>query len=179
MFLRPNSTTKASSYGFSISPCPSVLRTSMAQPTIWNTSALNSNLSSSPGSSRFVSIRVHSWLLFIRRHFRQLRREQAFLFFLVQRQTRGRDDFRGHEDDQVLFGVLFDIGAKGSADERNVANDGNFILSFLHVFTHQSTDYDRLPVINADTRSNLARAKDRLVNNILSKQNLRNGCSAD
>lgn len=46
MFLRPNSTTKAFSYGFSISPCPSVLRTSMAQPTIWNTSALNSNLSS-------------------------------------------------------------------------------------------------------------------------------------
>src|SRR5262249_50674453 len=39
-----------------------------------------------------VSIRVHSWLFFIRRNFGQLRREQAFLFFLVQRQTCGRDN---------------------------------------------------------------------------------------
>src|SRR5512140_3096093 len=115
MFLSPNSTTNPFSYGFSISPCPSVLRTSMAQPTIWNTSALNSNLSSSPGSSQFVSIRVHSWLLLIRRHFGQLRREEAFLFFLVQRQACGRDDLRGDEDNQVLLGVLFGVGAKGSA----------------------------------------------------------------
>src|SRR5882757_8659893 len=145
MFLRPNSTTKAFSYGFSISPCPSILRTSMAQPTIWNTSALNSNLSSSPGSSRFVSMptppkqrlrrldRVHSWLLFIRRHFRQLRRKEAFLFFLVQWQPCGRDDARGHEDDQVLFGVLFDISTECSANKWNVANDRNFIFCFLHV----------------------------------------------
>src|SRR5262245_44781313 len=50
-FFRPNSTTKAFSYGFSTSPWPRVLRTSIAQPTIWNTSALNSSLSSSPASS--------------------------------------------------------------------------------------------------------------------------------
>src|SRR6476469_1551436 len=149
MFLRPNSTTNAFSYGFSISPCPSVLRTSMAQPTIWNTSALNSNLSSSPGSSQFVSMptppkqrlrrldRVHSWLLLVRGNLRQLRREEASLFFLVQRYSRGRDDLRGNEDDQVLFGVLFGIGAKRPANERNVANDGNFILRFLDVFAHQ------------------------------------------
>src|SRR5712691_963998 len=147
MFLRPNSTTKAFSYGFSISPCPSVLRTSMAQPTIWNTSALNSNLSSSPGSSRFVSIRVHSWLLFVRRHFWQLRREQAFLFFLVQRHAGGRDDARGDEDDQVLFGVLLRVGTKRSANKWNVPYDRNFILSFLHVFTHQSAEHHRLPII--------------------------------
>src|SRR6478736_4721298 len=140
MFLRPNSTANAFSYGFSISPCPSVLRTSMAQPTIWNTSDLNSNLSSSPGSSQFVSIRVHSWLLLIRRNLRQLRREEASLFFLVQRYSRGRDDLRGNEDDQVLFGVLFGIGAKRAANERNVANDRNFILGFLHVFAHQPAD---------------------------------------
>jgi hypothetical protein len=30
----PNSTTSAFSYGFSIKPCPRVLRTSIAQPTI-------------------------------------------------------------------------------------------------------------------------------------------------
>src|SRR5882757_3485404 len=120
MFLRPNSTTNAFSYGFSISPCPSVLRTSMAQPTIWNTSALNSNLSSSAGSSQFVSIRVHSWLLLVRGDLRQLRREEASLFFVVQRQPRGRDDLRGDEDDQVLFGVLFGGGAKRPANEWNV-----------------------------------------------------------
>jgi hypothetical protein len=45
-FLRPNSTTKAFSYGFSISPWPSALSTSMAQPTIWNTSSRKSNLPS-------------------------------------------------------------------------------------------------------------------------------------
>src|SRR5712671_4495848 len=122
MFLRPNSTTKAFSYGLSISPRPSVLRTSMAQPTIWNTSALNSNLSSSPGS---FPIRVHSWLLFIRRYFRQLWREEAFLFFLVQRHAGGRDDARGDEDDQVLLGVLFDVSTERSANKWNVANDRN------------------------------------------------------
>ena len=46
---------------------------------------------------------------------RQLGREEAF-FFLVQRHTCRRDDLRGHEDDQVLFGVLFGIGAKRSAN---------------------------------------------------------------
>ena len=34
MSRRPNSTTNEFSYGFSIIPCPSVLRTSMAQLTI-------------------------------------------------------------------------------------------------------------------------------------------------
>src|SRR6266581_6395774 len=41
--------------------------------------------------------------LLVGRHFRQLRREEPFLFFLVQRQTGRRNDLRGHEDDQVLF----------------------------------------------------------------------------
>src|SRR5947207_998961 len=136
MFLSPNSTANAFSYGFSTSPCPSVLRTSMAQSMIWNTSALNSNLSSSPGSSQFVSIRVHSWLLLIRRNLGQLRREEAFLFFLVQRYTSGRDDLRADEYDQVLFGVLLRVGAKGSANQRDGANDRDLICCFLHVFPH-------------------------------------------
>ena len=37
---------------------------------------------------------------FIRRDLRQVRREQAFLFFPVQRQTRGRNDARGDEHDR-------------------------------------------------------------------------------
>ena len=80
-----------------------------------------------------MSIRVNSWLLLVGGDLRQLRREEAFLFFLVQRQTRGRDDARADEDDQVLFAVLFDVDAKGSANERNVADNGTLILSFLHV----------------------------------------------
>src|SRR5437763_15112968 len=115
MFLRANSTTKAFSYGFSISPCPSALRTSMAQPTIWNTSARNSNLSSSADSSQVVSIRVHSWLLLVRGNVWQFGREQTFFFFLVQRQSCWRDGLRGDEDYQVLFGVLFGVGSKRSA----------------------------------------------------------------
>src|SRR5438094_1498139 len=50
---KPNSTTNAFSYGFSISPLPRVLRTSIAEPTIGNTSCLSSSLSS------LVSISVH------------------------------------------------------------------------------------------------------------------------
>src|ERR1700741_59088 len=34
IFRSPNSTTNAFSYGFSVKPCPSVLRISIAQPTI-------------------------------------------------------------------------------------------------------------------------------------------------
>src|SRR5207249_5982842 len=103
----------------------------MAQPTIWNTSVLNSNLSSSPDSSHFVSIRVHSWLLFVGGNLWQLRREQAFLFFLVQRHACGRDDARGDEDDQVLFGVLFDVSTERSANKWNVANDRDLVLCLL------------------------------------------------
>src|SRR5437870_2478172 len=77
-----------------------------------------------------------SWLLLIRGHFRQLRREEAFLFFLVQWQPCGRDDARGDEDDQVLFGVLFDVSTERSANKWNVANDRNFIFCLLHVFAH-------------------------------------------
>src|SRR6266567_4724373 len=81
-----------------------------------------------PKTSRLIKAKPGRCMvssLLIRRHFGQFRREEAFLFFLVQRQTGRRDDLRGDEDDQVLFGVLFDIGAKRSADERNVANDWN------------------------------------------------------
>src|SRR6266576_522539 len=59
-------------------------------------------------------------LFLVRRHFRQLRREQAFLFF-VQRHTCGCDDLRGHENDQVLFGVLLNVRAERPSNERNVA----------------------------------------------------------
>ena len=62
--------------------------------------------------------------------------------------------------------MLFDIGAKRSADEWNVANDRHFIFCFLHVFTHQSTKDYGLPIINADARGHLAGAKHRLVNHI-------------
>jgi len=92
-------------------------------------------------AATFVSIRPAAAgfvVTFVGRDLRQLRREQASLFFLVQRQTGGRDDAGGDENDQVFLGMLLGVGAKRSADERNVANDGNLILTFLHVFTHQS-----------------------------------------
>jgi hypothetical protein len=56
-----------------------------------------------------------SRLFLVRRHFRQLWRKKTF-FFLVQRNTRGRDDLRSDEDDEVLFGVLFCVGTKCSAN---------------------------------------------------------------
>src|SRR5947207_14291031 len=57
-------------------------------------------------SSVVLSGQFTMWrsLLLIRRNFGQLRREEAFLFFLVQRQTSRRNDSRGDEDDQILFG---------------------------------------------------------------------------
>ena len=79
-------------------------------------------------------IRVIRGLLFICWDFRQFRREQAFLFFLVQRRTGRRNDLRG--DDQVLFDMLLDIGAERPADDWNVSYDRDLILSFLHVFAH-------------------------------------------
>src|SRR5438552_2562883 len=69
----------------------------------------------------------------------------------------------GYENDQVLFGVLLDIAAKGSADERNVADDGSFIFHFLHVFAHQPAEDHRLPIINADACGHFARAEHGLV----------------
>ena len=48
----------------------------------------------------FVPIRVTRVLLLVGGNLWQLRREQAFLFFLVQRQSRGRDDLRG--DPQIF-----------------------------------------------------------------------------
>src|SRR5882762_10514262 len=44
MFLNPNSITKAFSYGFSWKPCPTSFKTSIAAPTIWNTSSLNNKV---------------------------------------------------------------------------------------------------------------------------------------
>ena len=114
----------------------------------------------------FVPIRVIRVLLLVGGNLWQLRREEAFLFFLVQRQSRGRDDLRGDEDDQVLFGVLFRIGAKCSADERNVANDGNLILRFLDVLAHQPANHYGLPIIDTDACRHLARAEDWLVNDV-------------
>ena len=116
-----------------------------------------------------MPIRVIRVLLFVRGNFRQLRREEAFLFFLVQRQSRGRDDLRGDEDDQVLFGVLFGIGAKRSANKRNVANDRNLILRFLDVLAHQPADDHGLSIINAHARRHFARAKHRLIDHVRGK----------
>src|SRR5438045_2745836 len=81
-----------------------------------------------PKTSRLIKAKPGRCIvssLLIRRHFQQFRQEKAFLFFLVQRQTCRRNDLCGDEDHQVLFGVLFDIGTKRSANERNVANNGN------------------------------------------------------
>jgi len=66
----------------------------------------------------FVSISVIRVSLLVGGNLWQRRREQAFLFFLGQRQTCGCDHGRRDEDDQVLFVVLLDIGAKGTADDR-------------------------------------------------------------
>ena len=64
---------------------------------------------------------------------RQLRWKQLS-FILFNRGTIGGYLSGRHEYDQVLFVVLLDIGAKGPADERNVAKNWDFILSFLNVF---------------------------------------------
>jgi hypothetical protein len=53
-----------------------------------------------------------SRLFLVRGHFRQLRREEAFLFFLVQKRACGRDETRGHENNQITFGVLINVGRK-------------------------------------------------------------------
>ena len=116
-----------------------------------------------------MPIRVIRVLLLVGRNLRQLRREEAFVFFLVQRHSRGRDDLRGDEDDQVLFGVLFGIGAKRPANKRNVANDRNLILRFLDVLAHQPADDHGLSIINAHARRHFACAEHRLIDHVRSE----------
>src|SRR5439155_8703952 len=92
-----------------------------------------------PKTSRLIQAKPGRCMvssLLIRRHFGQFRREEAFLFFLVQRQTGGRHDLRSDEDDQVLFGVLLGVGAKRSANKWNVPDDRDLILGFLYVLAH-------------------------------------------
>src|ERR1051325_9838789 len=102
-------------------------------------------------------------LLLIGRDLGQVRREQAFLFFLVQRQTSRRNDLRGDEHDQILLGMLFRVGAERPSDKWNIPYDGNLILSLLDVFAHQAAEDYRLSVINAHARGHFARAEHRLV----------------
>src|SRR5439155_18100494 len=126
-----------------------------------------------PKTSRLIKAKPGRCMvssLLIRRHFGQFRREEAFLFFLGPRQCGGRDNLRGDEDDQVLFGVLFGVGAKRPANKRNIADDGDLIFSFLHVLAHQPTKHYRLPVINAHARGHLARAEHWLVYYVLGEK---------
>ena len=69
--------------------------------------------------------------------------------------------------------MLIDIGAKGPADDGNVADDGCFILYLLHVLAHQPADDNRLAVPHTDVRGHLARAENGLVDHILGEQNCR------
>ena len=82
--------------------------------------------------------------------------------------------------------MLIDIGAKGAADERNVAKNWDLILGFLHIFTHQSTQHHRLAVGHADACGDFARAEHRLINHVRSEldghrcwNNTTNGINAD
>src|SRR5215470_19436502 len=90
-------------------------------------SKLASDTDALQNSCLFVLIRgLALLLLFIGGNLGQGRRQQAFfLFFLiVERKAGWGNHSRGYENDQVLFGVLLGIGAKGSADKRNIADDG-------------------------------------------------------
>ena len=53
-----------------------------------------------------------------------------------------------------------------SADERDVAEDRRAILRLLHILAHQTSEHDRLAVPDAHARRYLARAEDRLVDDV-------------
>ena len=113
-------------------------------------------------------------LFLVGRDFRQDRGLQPFFFFLgrVQGQTAGRDEARGDENNQIPFDVLIDISAEQPSNQRNVADDRDLIFRFLHVFPHQTAKHDRLAVPHAHIRRHFARAKNRLINHVLSEKNL-------
>ena len=100
--------------------------------------AIRSHPEGGSGEPPLPYVELAPGLFFVRWHFRQLRREEAFLF-LVQWYAGRRDDLRSHEDDQILLGVLLGIGAKCPADKRNVTNDGNLVFGLLHIFAHQTS----------------------------------------
>src|SRR6266536_5868596 len=114
-------------------------------------------------------------LFLVRRHFGQDRRLQPFFFFNVQRQSAGCNEARSHENDQVPFDVLIDIGAEKPADERNIADDRDLIFRLLHVLAHQPAEHDCLPIPHTHVRGHFAGAKDRLVDHVLGQKNRRRG----
>ena len=74
-----------------------------------------------------------------------------------------------HKNHEVTFDVLFSIRAKQTTHDRDVANNRRAIFRFLHVLTHQSSKHDGLSVEDTYTCSYLSRAKNRLVNHIIGK----------
>ena len=59
-------------------------------------------------------------LFLIRRDFGQDRRLQPLFLLDVERKPAGRDEARGHENDQIAFDVLIDIGAEQLAEKWNL-----------------------------------------------------------
>src|SRR5437879_3793390 len=67
--------------------------------------------------------------------------------------------------------MLIDIAAEQAANQRNVAEQRCLVFHFLDIFPHQSADDNGLAVSHLHTGGYLARAKDWLINHVLSEKN--------
>src|SRR5437763_10835940 len=130
-----------------------------------------------PSYGYAAEVRATRRLFLIRWNLWQNRRlQQPFLFLLsgINWQSARINQPRRHENDEIAFDVLIDVGAEEASNQGNIADDRDFIFCLLHVFTHQSTEHNRLAVPDTYARGHLARAENRLVNHIISEKNGRN-----
>ena len=74
----------------------------------------------------------------------------------------------GDEDDEIFFDFLVHIGAEEASGERDVAEDRDFVVDFLHILADESAEGDSLAVPDADTRGDFANGEDGLVHHIFS-----------
>ncbi len=128
-----------------------------------------------------AEVRTGQCLFLISWNLRQNRRlQEPFLFFPrgVNWQAAWVNQPRGHENDEIAFDVLIDVGAEQASNQGNIADDRDLIFRLLHVFAHQTPKHNRLPVPDTYARRHLARAENRLVNHVVGEKNGRDRCSA-
>src|SRR5207344_3049731 len=77
--------------------------------------------------------------------------------------ARGIQQTRCDEHYKVSLDVLIGCRAKEPARKRDIAQDGNLVLGFLNVLTHQAANDHRLPVVNRHFGSHFSRGEYRLV----------------
>src|ERR1043166_1297131 len=77
--------------------------------------------------------------------------------------SRGVDQARGYEDQQIALIAHGGLAAEQAACDRNVTEKRNLIVEFLDVLTDQSAQHDRLTVPDHDARREITAGEQWLL----------------